>query len=157
MDYKSYHYPSLDLYIKEHIDVDKLSNTKYRELKENWKQDEKGEYYLNINGLSRYCMLKWIYETNPNCSFVVSYFPLAEKQGKFADLRKLRNRLPIAHSVDSISEMKINKTLKEINFIELMDRFKHILDGMLSKEQPRFPDYFSQLKDFETELRAYIK
>jgi hypothetical protein len=134
---KTSSYEEINEYVGKYIIHDPFLRKEYGDIYKKWKsvksqegQENTDEGFLIINGPVMSDLVKWL-ANQPNASlFTKEFYEFQKKQKHFDELRKLRNQLPIAHSVQGIQRDVIESTLENgMTFAQVLDSFeKNIWD-----------------------------
>ena len=146
-------YPTLDDYILNNIKMEKIKKNSH--LYNSWKYKE-GKWNFFLNGPSGLSLIKWINNHNPNAKYATTYLRI-NKVVSLQDVRMLRNQLPIAHSVASVSKEIILSKLNGFSINEFLNNFDEVLSELfvLNSVPEYFSDYHESLIDIENIVMNY--
>lgn len=119
-------YRELDIFFESIIFPDILSHKNdYKDLIKRWEESKPN---LHLSGDVPRHLLKWMSNHSTNRVYKTAYDLL--KNTKLKDLKELRNKSPMAHSLNSITEEQINAAAKG-SYLELIDTLEVSLGAML--------------------------
>ncbi|MGB4407800.1 MAG: hypothetical protein WBI82_13135 [Sphaerochaeta sp.] len=131
----------LDEYVGKYIIHDPHLKNGYRDISNKWKvamssegQLDPSKGYLVTNGPVMAALVKWLANQPNALEFILNFYKFQKNMNQFDELRRLRNRLPIAHSVQGIQRELIEKTLNNVmTFDQVLDSFEKIIWDMNPK------------------------
>jgi len=125
-DGKTGSYTELDTYFESIVFPDILSHKNdYKDLIKQW---EGSKPNLHLSGDVPRHLLKWMSSQSNDPTYKRAYDLL--KNIDLGDLKKLRNKSPMAHSLNSITEEQINNAAKG-SYLEFIDTLETSLEAML--------------------------
>jgi len=140
-------YPSLNSFISTTVipSLDSSNGKDFDDIVKNWKKQTGKEDNLmvfNVNGASETALVKWFVgqgcarkETKILASF-------QKRQKRFLDFRRLRNNMPIAHSMGAAEKSIIDGKLFGLTFKEFIDGFIEVLKAM--SEERNFDCFYHE-------------
>lgn len=126
------------------------SKKEYKDLNNKWNNE-----ILNTTGPVLSQLIKWFSKRENALPFIKELASYQLENKSFQDFRSLRNKLPIAHSMDSVGESKINESLHGLSFDDFLDGFVKILKG--ANTDFGFDCYYHEIiDDIQQELEKQL-
>lgn len=145
-------YASLNRFMADSV-IPYCSRNKYSDIKKNWNVD-KGVY--TTCGPSTSQLIEWMEEQDDALPGTKALAAFMKLQGRFLEFRKLRNRMPIAHSMGAVEKSIIEATLKNgISFESFLNSFDVVLKAMAPEIS--FPPAYHEIDSAVNELRKQLK
>lgn len=126
------------------------SKKNYKDLNNKWNNE-----ILTTTGPVISQLIKWFSKQENALPFIKELAGYQLKNNNFQAFRSLRNKLPIAHSMDSVGESKINESLHGLSFDDFLDGFVKILK--VANTDFGFDCYYHEIiDDIQQELEKQL-
>lgn len=155
---KTSSYPEVDRFVEDKMHIYPMPKSKYKDLVTKLKESD-GEYHLLLNRPSRRHLLHWVRDNMGIDKTVSKYLEIIEKYKGFEQLKNLRNKLPIAHSVKGISLEAINNTLRETDSTNNINKAIDDLESLINIALPiddKFEPYYIDSSKFVLIIKDYF-